>query len=302
MGSLSRNQPKHLLEVAGEPFLVHQLRWLAAHDVREVVLATSYLAERFQDLLGDGGQWGIRLRYATEVFPLGTAGGLVHAARLLAPGPDALVVVINGDLLTRHDLGRQLALATPRQGATRPAAVLHLRSVTDARAFGSVVADGEGGDPAFVEKSQDPPSLEVNAGTYVLRRSVIDAIPAGVASLETDVLPGLVAGGQVIAYREQALWEDVGTPDSLLRASRSLVTASGRDAHIDASALVDVSARVDAGSAVGPDAVIGRGATVTGSIVMRGATVQERATLRDCVVGPRGNVAPGALLVDEVVL
>ena len=296
MGRLATTRPKHLLEVAGEPFVVHQLRWLASHGVTDVVLATSHLAEQFEPTLGDGSRWGLRLRYSTEPVPAGTAGGLRLAASVLDSLPE-WVVVVNGDLLTQHDLTRQLAMC----GDSRtPDAVLHIRAVPDARAFGCVVADGDGLVSAFVEKSPDPPGLEVNAGTYVLARSVVESLPGGTVSLERDVLPALVARGHVLAYREDALWEDVGTPAALVRASAALVLRSGREAHVDDSASVAPGALVGRGSAVGPSAQVAAGARVLGSVVMSGALVGPGALVEDSVVAPGTRVPGGAVLLGDV--
>lgn len=289
MAALSADCPKHLLEVAGEPVIVHQLRWLATHGVIDVVLATSHLADRFEPVLGDGHRWGVRLRYSTEPAPEGTAGGLRRAARRLDSQAERLVVV-NGDLLTRHDLTRQLALGAGRRDVE---VVLHVRNVPDPRPFGCVVADRRGRVSAFVEKSPDPPSHEVNAGTYVLSRSVVDSIPEGIASLEVDVLPGLVAGGRVLAYREDTLWEDVGTPAALVRASKALVLRSGREALIDPTAHVHASAQVSGGSVVGAGAVVGPGALVLGSVVMTGAVVEAGAQVVDSAVAPGATVPRG---------
>lgn len=292
MGPLSATRPKHLLEVAGEPVIVHQLRWLAGHGIRDVVLATSFHADQFEPVLGDGSHWGLRLRYSTEPSPRGTGGGLAHAVKVLEQVSDVLVVV-NGDLLTDHDLTRQLALS---RGHPTPDAVLHLRTVPDPRAFGSVVADAQGRVSEFVEKSSNPPSNEVNGGTYVLRRTVVDAIPTGVVSLETDVLPAVVAKGHTVAYREQALWEDVGSPAALIRASKALVAASGRSSSIAATAVVDPDARVINGSAVGPLAHVDAGAEVDGSVVMAGAVVGAGARVCESVIGPGQRVAPGVVI------
>ncbi len=300
MGSLTRDQPKHLLEVAGEPVLVHQLRWLAHHGVLDVVLATSYLAEQFAPLLGDGSRWGVRLRYVTEETPLGTGGALAHATRHLDLPADGLLVVVNGDLLAGHDLGAQLAMATHPSDLV-PDAVLHLRTVADARPYGCVVAAADGQVSTFLEKSPVPPSTEVNGGTYVLRCSALDRVPDGVVSLEKDVLPTLVGHGRVVAYREQALWEDVGTPAALMRASRTLVELSGRSFHIDSSSHVHATAQVGDGSAVGPDAVVGAGASVLASVVMRGARVGAGATVVRSVVGPGARVPPAGVVADGVV-
>ena len=292
MGALAADRPKHLLEVAGEPFIAHQLRWLASHGVVDVVVATSHLADQFEPVLGDGSRWGVRLRYSTEPRPAGTGGGMRAAAAVLASLPERMVVV-NGDLLTSHDLTRQLFL-----GADPPIAdaVLHIRRVPDARPFGCVVADEVGRVSAFLEKTAQPPSLEVNAGSYVLSRSVVESIPDGVVSLERDVLPRLVAQGRVVAYRENALWEDVGTPEALVRASRALVRGSGRDAHIDATARVHPGALVSGGSAVGAGAVVQAGALVLGSVVMARAVVEAEALVVDSAVAVGRRIRRGEVL------
>src|SRR5699024_6709735 len=96
---LTTRRPKHLLPVAGVPFLVHQLSTLAACDVDHVVLATSYRSEQFASELGDGTALGLRLTYVTEDEPLGTGGAIRNAAHALEAGPDDPVVVVNGDQL-----------------------------------------------------------------------------------------------------------------------------------------------------------------------------------------------------------
>lgn len=296
MGSLSLDRPKHLLEIGGEPVIAHQLRWLAGHGVVDVVLATAHLADRFAPVLGDGSRWGVRLQYATEPSPLGTGGGLrfAVAARgdVSARGhvPD-WIVVVNGDLLTAHDLGRQLALADDRLDA-----VLHIRTVDDSRPFGCVVADAGGRVTAFLEKSPAPPSHEVNGGTYVLAARVVEAIGPGVVSLERDVLPALVARGGVTAYREQALWEDIGTPEAVVRTSRRLVLASGADAHVDPTATIAADAVVADGSAIGPHAVVGPGARIIGSVVMAEAVVGAGAVVSGAAVAPDARVPERAVI------
>jgi len=132
---LTRNRPKHLLEVGGVPFLEHQVSRLAAAGVEHVVLATSYRAELFEPVLGDGSRWGTRISYVQEVEPLGTGGAIRNVADVLDPDPDGAVVVLNGDVLSGHDLAAQLAdFARDRDG--QPVEVsLHLVEVPDARAF-----------------------------------------------------------------------------------------------------------------------------------------------------------------------
>ena len=99
---------------------------------------------------------------------MGTGGGIRNVARLLESGPDDPVVILNGDILSGHDLARQVA-AHRASGAE---VSLHLTEVEDARAFGCVPTDDSGRVTAFLEKMPNPVTNRINAGCYVFRRSV----------------------------------------------------------------------------------------------------------------------------------
>ncbi len=309
---LTTHRPKHLLEVGGVPFLEHQISRLAAAGVGHVVLATSYRAELFEPVLGDGSRWGIRLDYVQESDPLGTGGAIRNVSAVLGDDPDGAVVVLNGDVLSGHDLGAQLAdFDTPR-GGRQVEVSLHLVEVEDARPFGCVPTDAAGRVTAFVEKSDQPVTRQVNAGCYVFRRSVVDRIPAGrVVSVERETFPGLVAADAVVVgYVENAYWRDVGTPAALVAASRDLVLGTTTSpavrraagpAWVDDAAEVSADARVDGGSSIAPGASVGAGAVVSGSVLMAGAEVAEGAEVVDSVVGPGASVAAGVRLREVTV-
>jgi mannose-1-phosphate guanylyltransferase len=304
---LTERRPKHLLEVGGVPFLEHQLSRLAAAGVRHVVVATSYRAELFEPVLGDGGRWGLAVDYVQEAEPLGTGGAIRNVAPALADDPDGAVVVLNGDVLSGHDLAAQLrGFATPRDGR-RVDVSLHLVEVEDARAFGCVPTDDAGRVTGFTEKSDRPVTNQVNAGCYVFRRQVLDTIPAGrVVSVERETFPGLVeAGALVVGHVENAYWRDVGTPAALVAVSRDLVLGAAHSpavpagdgvALVDPTAHVAAGARVDGGSVLVRGARVGAAAVVTGSVLMSNAVVEEDAVVLDSVVGPGARVGRGAYL------
>ncbi len=304
---LTERRPKHLLEVGGVPFLEHQISRLAEAGVEHVVLATSYRAELFEPVLGDGSRWGVRLSYVQEEEPLGTGGAIRNVAGVLGDDPEGAVVILNGDVLSGHDLHAQLLdFETPRGG--RPVDVsLHLVTVDDARAFGCVPTDADGRVTAFTEKSEHPVSNQVNAGCYVFRRRVVDRIPAGrVVSVERETFPGLVADGAlVVGYVENAYWRDVGNPAALVASSRDLVRGLAHspafdrepgEALVQEGALVDATAKVSGGSSVLAGARVGAGAEVTGSVVMAGALVGAGAVVVDSVLGPDAVVGAGCRL------
>jgi mannose-1-phosphate guanylyltransferase len=304
---LTLDTPKPMLPVAGVPFLTHQLARLAAAGVDHVVLATSYRAEVFETHFGDGAALGLRVDYVTETEPLGTGGGIRNVAPMLTSSAADPVVVLNGDVLSGHDIRKQVT----RHCEGDAAVTLHLVRVDDPRAFGSVPTDADGRVTAFVEKSPDPVSDQINAGCYVFRRSVIDAIPAGeVVSVERATFPGLLsAGDTVLGYVENAYWLDVGSPAAIVQASADLVRGVAASPAVDApgESLVSSSARVDAGadvrggSAVGEGATIGAGAVVDGSVVLPGARIEAGAHVVRSVVGAAAVVGAGCRLEDVVV-
>jgi mannose-1-phosphate guanylyltransferase len=311
---LTEHRPKHLLDVGGVPFLEHQIAKLAQAGVSHVVLATSYHAHRFEPVLGDGSRFGLRLSYVHEEEPLGTGGAIRNVAPALADDAEGAVVVLNGDVLSGHDLRAQLEdFATDRDA--RPVDVsLHLVEVPDARAFGCVPTDREGRVEAFVEKSDRPVTNQVNAGCYVFRRRVVDEIPAGrVVSVERETFPGLVArDALVVGYLETAYWRDVGSPEALVAASRDVVLGVAPSAAVGpdpSGARVHPGARVSGhvgdGTVVGQGASVDAGARVLGSVVMTGARVGAGAVVVDSALGVGATVGElaqvrGAALGDGV--
>jgi mannose-1-phosphate guanylyltransferase len=299
--------PKPMLPVAGVPFVAHQLARASAAGVTRVVLATAYRPEVFAQL-GDGSLWGVELVLVTEDEPLGTGGAIANAGTALTSGPDEPVVILNGDVLSGHDLGAQLAA---HRGA-KADVTLHLVEVADARAFGSVPTDASGRVTAFLEKSANPPTNAINAGCYVFRRSVIDGIPVGrVVSVERETFPGLLASGAVVqAYIETAYWLDLGNPAALVQGSADLVRGvlsstalpgPTGEALVLAGAEVAADAEVFGGSVVGAGARVHSGAVVEGSILQSGAVVSAGAVVRHSVVGVDSVVGDRTRIEDAVV-
>src|SRR5271165_5402830 len=169
---LTLSAPKPMLPTAGVPFLTHLLSRIAAAGIEHVVMGTSYKAEVFESEFGDGSKLGLQIDYVTETEPLGTGGAIANVADKLR---HETVMVFNGDVLSGADLGALLE-AHDRKSAD---VTLHLVRVGDPRAYGCVTTDEDGVVTAFLEKTQDPPTDQINAGCYVFRRALIDQIPRG---------------------------------------------------------------------------------------------------------------------------
>lgn len=304
---LTISTPKPLLPTAGVPFLAHQLARARAAGVDRIVFATSYRAEMFEACFGTE-SYGVELVYVSEREPLGTGGAIRNAASALTGDPDDPVLILNGDILSGHDVEAQVALHQKADAA----ATLHLTEVDDPSRFGCVPTDDDGRVTAFLEKTPHPVTNRINAGCYVFRRSVIDSIaPGEVVSVERETFPGLIgSGATVMGFIEAAYWLDVGTPQAFVRGSCDLVLGRlgspampgdpGDRLALD-GASVAPGAVVRGGTTVGRGAVIEAGATVAGSVLFDEAFVAEGATVRDSVLGRGSRVGAGAVL-DGVIL
>ncbi|MDT7683940.1 MAG: mannose-phosphate guanylyltransferase, partial [Pseudonocardiales bacterium] len=215
---LTLSTAKPMLPTAGVPMLAHLLSRIQAVGIRHVVLGTSYLAETFASHFGDGSALGLELEYVVETEPLGTGGGIRNVAPYLRGSE---VMVFNSDVLAGTDLAA--VVGTHRE--TEADVTLHLVRVPDPRAFGCVPTDADGRVQAFLEKTDDPPTDQINAGCYVFRREVIDSIPAGrPVSVERETFPGLLeAGARVSGHVDATYWRDLGTPFDLVDGSADLV-------------------------------------------------------------------------------
>ncbi len=321
---LTINTPKPMLPVAGVPFTVHQITRARAAGVTRIVLATSYRAEIFREFI-DGADLGIEIVIATEDEPLGTGGAIRHALPHLQSGPDAPVLVFNGDVLSGLDI---LGLVKHHVDGDADA-TLYLTPVADPRAFGLVPTDAAGRVTQFLEKPQTPEEIvtdQINAGCYVFRRSVIDAIPAGrPVSVERETFPGLLAANAlVLGVVDRGYWLDLGTPMAFVQGSRDLVLGIAPSpavpnpgpclvldgAEVASGAVLtggsaigrraQIAASVIDGSVVFDDARIGEGAKITGSIIGAGVTVGANCVIDQAVIGDGANIGSGNELLAGV--
>lgn len=302
---LTADCPKPLLPVGPWTLVEHQVAALTGAGVRRIVLSTGYRHADFHDLVTRLRDTGVELITAVEESPLGTGGGLRGALRAL---PDAgEIIVLNGDLLSGHDLRSQVERL--RAAPVEVMGVMHVREVPDARPYGSVLTNDEGRITAFVEKSPTPPANTVNAGTYVVHHGLLrDIAASGPVSLEREVFPALVERRALLAHREAAYFLDVGSPAALVTANRDLLLAPWPGAAetprgaalVLPGALVHLSAVLTAGTVVHPGAVIGAGAHLESAVVLAGARVDENSHVVRSVIGRDAHVRAGARVSHDV--
>src|SRR5512132_2838911 len=319
---LTSTVPKPVIPLVDRPFIAFMLEWLARHGVDDVVMSCGFLATAVRNVLGDGSQYGLRLRFVEEPEPRGTAGALKYAEDLL----DERFLMLNGDVLTDIDLTAQLA----QHEQTGAIGTLALVPVEDPSAYGLVRLHDDHSVEEFVEKpSADQIDTKlISAGAYMLERSVLDLIPPDRnVSIEREVWPQLVGQG-LFGYAADAYWLDIGTPERYLQGTFDILEGNVKtavadrlgpgylavgdrvqaDGRIVPPALVDRGCTIAAGAHVGSLVVlgegvsVGEGTTIERSVVLNGAEIGADCVLRDCIVAAGVRVGGGSEISGGAVL
>jgi mannose-1-phosphate guanylyltransferase len=217
LGSTTLDRPKPMLEIAGRPILDHNIRFLARHGIRDLIVNLHHCPETITQYFGDGASRGVRISYSYEPALLGTAGAVKNVWQHF----DETFIVMYADNLTTCDLSRFIDFHRRKSGA----ATVALFHREDATASGIAELDGSDRIVRFLEKprADEVFSRWVNAGILIMEPAVLDFIPNGRASdFGRDVLPAVLAAGQPIyGYRmtEELWWVD--SPEDLERTRRS---------------------------------------------------------------------------------
>lgn len=324
---MTASLPKPLLPVVNRPIMEHTLLLLRRHGFSEAVVTVQFLAALVRSYFGDGEELGMRLTYATEQAPLGTAGSVRNARSALA---DDTFVVISGDALTDVDIA---ALVAHHRTNTAVVTVC-LARVEDPVEFGVVVLAGDGRIERFVEKPGwgQVISDTVNTGIYVMEPEVLQWVPEGRSvDWSADVFPRLLAAGvPVHGYVADGYWQDVGTVARYLQAQADVLDRKvrteidgfevapgvwiGEGADVDPAALlvgplyVGRYSKVEAGATLREHTVLGDNVVVREHAFLHRAVVHDNVyvgpstNLRGCVVGRGSDVMRAARLEEGAVL
>ena len=322
---LTINTPKPVVPVANSPFLLYQIDLLRSAGITEIILSLSYQPRKIEDLLKDGADYGVWIRYAVEGTPLGTGGAFKNAEEHL----DSTTVVFNGDVLTDIDLASVVA----HHKEKRAIATIVLTPVENPSAYGLVETGPDGWIQRFIEKP-GPDEITcntINAGIYVLEPSVLKYMPKGEPySFERGLFPTLLEHKEpVTAYVSDKYWIDIGTPQKYLEVHQDILSQKfvspriGKTA-IDRSSLasgivVDEKSIIDQdvvlrdgvrieNSVIGKNCKIDQGVHIVDSVIWSGNTIDAEARIagsligKGCYVGRSANLRPGVVIGDKSVI
>ena len=295
---LTIGTPKPMLPTANYPFLQHLLARIKDAGIEHVVLSTSFKAEVFEEYFGAGSDLGLEIEYVVEETALGTGGGIRNVYDKLRHDT---VMVFNGDVLSGMDLNGILDTHHSKDADV----TMHLLNVADPRAFGCVPTDSNGRVTAFLEKTEDPPTNQINAGCYVFKREVIETIPAErVVSVERETFPQLLESGRlVVGHVDNSYWRDMGRPDDFVRGSSDLVRGiahspllAGRtgESVVDESAGIAGGVLLLSGTAVGRGSEIGAGSRLDGTVVFDGVKIEPGAIISNSIIASGAHIGANA--------
>lgn len=212
--------PKPMAPVNGKPILHWQIEQLKEQGMDSIILVVGHLGHKIKEYFQDGAAFGVKISYVEEQEPLGTAGALSLLPPLLT-GEDFFLIF--GDVLFQMDLQRMKAFHQEHQS------IATLAVHPNGHPYDSdlVVCERDGRITAFDSKHNvrnDWYHNCVNAGLYLLNRSLCDRIPPHQKTdLEKEVLSLLIAqGGAVYGYPTSEYIKDVGTPERIARAEEEL--------------------------------------------------------------------------------
>jgi NDP-sugar pyrophosphorylase family protein len=211
LGTLTRDCPKPMLRVGGKPILETILENFLKEGFQRFRLAVNYKAEMIREYFGAGENLGCEIQYIQEEEPLGTAGAL----SLLSEIPDQPLIVMNGDVLTKVDLGRLVDFHKDRQSC----ATMCVREYDMQVPYGVVMAENE----KFMAIEEKPvQKFFINAGLYVLDPEVLPLIPAN-TRVDMPELFKLVEqqGMNATVFPVMEYWLDLGKMDDFRKAQES---------------------------------------------------------------------------------
>ena len=221
---------KQLLPIYDKPMIYYPLSTLMLAGIRNIlIISTPQDIQRFEQLLGDGKNWGLNLQYAEQPSPDGLAQAFIIGKNFISQDPSALI--LGDNIFYGHDLQTQLASATlESEGAT-----VFAYHVQNPGSYGVVTLDSQGRATSLEEKPSQPKSNYVVTGLYFYDNQIVDIVtdlkPSPRGELEiTDANRAYLERNQLhveVMGRGYA-WLDTGTHESMRQASNFIETIEHR--------------------------------------------------------------------------
>lgn len=295
---ITDSMPKPCVPVGDKPALASAAMMLSRLGVGSAAVTVMY---RYKDVIAvcGGELCGVKLSYYVEKEPLGTAGGVREAVKMMGDYDE--LIVLSGDAVTDFDLSRALAVHRLK----RAEATLLLTPSDEPSRYGVVDVDGDGRIVGFREKPDDArPGAFINAGIYILSKRAVGMMPqTGEFDFGRGLFPLMQrVGERMYGVVGEGYWCDIGVPDAYIeccrRAAMGDIRGFSAEAH-PTGAVICGSAAIGKGGIL-PECVIMEGATLgddvraKGVVFCKGVTVGSRVTVgADSIIGEGSFIGDG---------
>lgn len=323
---LTAKRPKPMVPLVNKPVLSHVLGLLKHHNITDVIITVKHLADQIRDHVGDGSQLGMRVRYAVEETPLGTAGGVKNAEPLLNNEP---FLVISSDIVTDIDLSKLIRFHREK----RSMVTMALKRINNPKGYGIVLLDGRGSIRRLLEKPEPDQMISnvVNTGIYVVEPELLAYMqPDTKYDFSYDIFPQLLDDeAPFFGYLANRYWRDIGTIQSYEQAIVDVLVGkvnhidlgdpirhgvwSGRNVSIASDAnlfgpiylgdnvKIKSEATIYGPTVIHDGSMIDRKAWVRHSVIDQNSYVGKHTTVYQSVVAQQGQVTPEAVVIRKVV-
>lgn len=213
--SVVKDLPKPMADVNGRPFLAFVLDYLIDYHYTDVILSVGYLHEKIEDFFGEQYK-SLHIKYAVEIEPLGTGGGIAYALSLCTTDN---VLVLNGDTLFKADFD---ILEKFHQLHNSELSIV-LRRVADTSRYGQVNINETGKIVSFVEKNSAVGEGTINGGIYLINRDLLCRMSMPQKfSFEKDFMEKYVHDLSFYAITSDGYFIDIGIPEDYARVQQEL--------------------------------------------------------------------------------
>ena len=297
--------------------IAHQIEALAAAGVTDVVLAVNYRPEVMTEALKQyEEQYGINIEFSVETEPLGTAGPLKLAEKILGKD-DSPFFVLNSDVICEYPF-QQLADFHAQHGQE---GTIVVTKVEEPSKYGVIVhkPDHPSRIDRFVEKPVEFVGNRINAGIYIFKPSILDRIELRPTSIEQETFPAIAKDGELHSFDLDGFWMDVGQPKDFLsgtclylsslskKNSKMLAPTSesyvhGGNVMIDPSAKIGKNCKIGPNVVIGSNVVVGDGVRLQRCVLLKGSKVREHAWVKSTIVGWNSSIGRWARMENVSVL
>eukprot|EP00922_Rhytidocystis_sp_ex-Travisia-forbesii_P056830 GHVS01084064.1.p1 GENE.GHVS01084064.1~~GHVS01084064.1.p1 ORF type:complete len:376 (-),score=41.21 GHVS01084064.1:549-1676(-) len=307
---LTLSVPKPLIDFCNKSIVEHQIAALVKSGVNHVILAVAYQpAAMLSALQRLEKKFGITITCSREEEPLGTAGPIALAREILLDAKDDTCdsfFVCNSDVICDFPYTEMLK----NHDITGAEATILVTRVEKPSAYGVVVHDDNNLVLDFVEKPKEFVGDCINAGLYVLRKTILDRIQPRPTSIEKEIFPAIAKDKNLYCVKLDGYWADIGKPADFLHGMTLYLKALensedvggenrkdqdvpklSKGPHIVGNVLIDPTAKIGEGSVIGPNVtigsgcVIGEGCRLSNSSLMSGVVLRDYCWLSETIVG-----------------